>query len=330
MNITPPTASWRFCLAPMMRRTDTHFRHLVSLIAPNMRLYTEMLTPNAIIFGDRQKLLGFSGIQSPIALQLGGSDPKALLESAYIAIDRGYTEINLNCGCPSNRVQSGEFGASLMKKPETLNNCVRLLNSKLPTNIAVTVKTRLGVDDIYSYDYLRNFIKRLTESGVNIFYIHARKALLNGLSPRENREIPPLNYIWVHRLKDDFPNTTFVLNGGLNNLDQIAAQLTKIDGVMLGRHAYADPYSLMEFDSQLFANSSKQLSRSGIAALYIEYMQNQLTHNIPLKSMSQHMINLFHGQPNSKAWRQTLTSPSRGKEQNINDIITALKTVTAT
>ena len=330
MNVTPPMASWRFCLAPMMRRTDTHFRHLVSLLAPNMRLFTEMLTPNAIIFGDRQKLLDFSVIQSPIALQLGGSDPKALLESAYIAIDRGYTEINLNCGCPSSRVQSGEFGVSLMRKPETLNNCVRLLNKKLPTNIAVTVKTRLGVDDIYSYDYLRNFIKRLTENGVNIFYIHARKALLNGLSPRENREIPPLNYIWVYRLKDDFPNTTFVLNGGLNNLAQIKAQLTKIDGVMLGRHAYADPYSLMEFDSQLFANGSKQLSRSGIAALYIEYMQNQLTHNVPLKSMSQHMINLFRGQPNSKAWRQTLTMSSRGKEQNINDIITALKAVTAT
>ncbi len=323
MNITPPAAPWRFCLAPMMRRTDTHFRHLVSLIAPNMRLYTEMLTPNAIIFGDRQKLLGFSVIQSPIALQLGGSDPKTLLESAYIAIDRGYTEINLNCGCPSNRVQSGEFGVSLMKKPEVLNNCVRLLNSKLPTNIAVTIKTRLGIDDIYSYDYLRNFIKRLTD-------IHARKALLNGLSPRENREIPPLNYTWVHRLKDDFPNEIFVLNGGLNNLDQIKTQLTKIDGVMLGRHAYADPYSLMEFDSQLFTNGSKTLSRPGIASLYIEYMQNQLTHNISLKTMSQHMINLFHGQPNSKAWRQTLTMSSRGKEQNIDDIITALKTVTAT
>ena len=330
MNITPPTASWRFCLAPMMRRTDTHFRHLVSLIAPNMRLYTEMLTPNAIIFGDRQKLLGFSVIQSPIALQLGGSDPKALLESAYIAIDRGYTEINLNCGCPSNRVQSGEFGASLMKKPETLNNCVRLLNSKLPTNIAVTVKTRLGVDDTYSYDYLRNFIKRLTENGVNIFYIHARKALLNGLSPRENREIPPLNYIWVHRLKDDFPNTIFVLNGGLNSLDEIKTQLNKIDGVMLGRYAYTDPYSLMGFDSELFSSGSKQRSRAEVASLYIEYMQKQLAESTPLRNMSRHIINLFYGQPHSKTWRRALTMSSRGKEQNIHDIIKALEAVTAT
>ena len=330
MNTIPPTTSWRFCLAPMMRRTDTHFRHLVSLLAPNMRLYTEMLTPNAIIFGDRQKLLDFSVIQSPIALQLGGSDPKALLESAYIAIDRGYTEINLNCGCPSDRVQSGEFGASLMKNPETLNNCVRLLTSKLPKNIVVTVKTRLGIDDIYSYDYLKNFIKRLIDSGVNIFHIHARKALLKGLSPRQNREIPPLNYAWVHRLKDDFPNAIFVLNGGLNNLHQIKIQLTKIDGVMLGRHAYTDPYSLMEFDSQLFTNSSRQQSRSGIALRYIEYMQDQLVQNIPLKSMSQHIINLFHGQPNSKTWRQTLTMSSRGKEHNINDIIKALKSVSVT
>ena len=329
MNIIPPATPWRFCLAPMMRRTDSHFRHLISLLAPNMRLYTEMLTPNAIIFGDRHKLLDFSAIQSPIALQLGGSDPKALLESAYIAIDCGYTEINLNCGCPSNRVQSGEFGASLMKNPETLNNCVRLLTTKLPKNIAVTIKTRLGIDDIYSYDYLNNFIKRLIENGVNTFHIHARKALLKGLSPKENREVPPLNYDWVHRLKEDFPSTIFVLNGGLKNLDQIKTQLTKIDGVMLGRHAYADPYSLMEFDSQLFAKSSKQLSRSWIAELYIEYMQKQLTQNIPLRSMSRHIINLFHGQPKSKFWRKALTIQSRGKEPNINDIIVALKSVTA-
>lgn len=330
MNVIPPSAPWRFCLAPMMRRTDTHFRHLISLLAPNMRLYTEMLTPNAIIFGDRHKLLDFSLIQAPLALQLGGSDPKALLESAYIAIDRGYTEINLNCGCPSNRVQSGEFGASLMKNPETLNNCVRLLTSKLPENIAVTVKTRLGIDDIYSYEYLKNFIKRLIENGINIFHIHARKALLKGLSPKENREVPPLNYHWVHRLKDDFPDTIFVLNGGLSNLTQIKTQLTKIDGVMLGRHAYTDPYSLAEFDSQLFASSSQQLPRSDIATLYIEYMQKQLAHSIPLRSMSRHIVNLFHGQPNAKTWRQKLTRPSRGKEQNINDIIKALKSVTAT
>ena len=329
MNIIPPAMPWRFCLAPMMRRTDTHFRHLISLLAPNMRLYTEMLTPNAIIFGDRHKLLNFSVIQAPIALQLGGSDPKALLESAYIAIDYGYTEINLNCGCPSNRVQSGEFGASLMKNPETLNNCVRLLTSELPKNIAVTIKTRLGIDDIYSYDYLKNFIRRLIDNGVNTFHIHARKALLKGLSPKENREVPPLNYDWVYRLKADFPDTIFVLNGGLKNLAQIKTQLTKIDGVMLGRHAYTDPYSLMEFDSQLFTRSSKRMSRSRIAELYIEYMQKQLTQNIPLRSMSRHIINLFHGQPNSKTWRKALTMQSRGREQNMNDIVVALKSITA-
>jgi tRNA-dihydrouridine synthase A len=313
-----------------MRRTDTHFRHLVSLLAPNMRLYTEMLTPNAIIFGDRHKLLDFSAIQAPLALQLGGADPNTLLESALIAIDYGYSEINLNCGCPSNRVQSGQFGASLMKNPEVLNDCVRLLTSKLSKNIDVTVKTRLGIDNIYSYDYLKIFIERLIQNGVNVFHIHARKALLKGLSPKENREVPPLNYDWVHRLKDDFPNTIFVLNGGLNSLDEIKTQLNKIDGVMLGRYAYTDPYSLMEFDSELFSSGSKQRSRAEVASLYIEYMQKQLAESTPLRNMSRHIINLFYGQPHSKTWRRALTMSSRGKEQNIHDIIKALEAVTAT
>ena len=196
---------WQFCLAPMMQRTDKHFRHLISLIAPHMRLYTEMLTPNAIIFGNRDKLLEFSQNQTPLALQLGGSVPEQLLESAYIAVDYGYDEINLNCGCPSDRVQSGQFGACLMREPKVVSNCVSLLRSKLPKKVTVTVKTRLGIDNLYSYDYLRKFIIQLIESGVDVFHMHARKAILNGLSPKENREIPPLNYQWVYRLKKDFP-----------------------------------------------------------------------------------------------------------------------------
>jgi tRNA-dihydrouridine synthase A len=330
MSIISHIEPWRFCLAPMMRRTDTHFRHLISLLAPNMRLYTEMLTPNALIFGDRNKLLAFSTNQSPLALQLGGSDPKALLESAYIAIDYGYTEINLNCGCPSDRVQAGQFGASLMKKPKLISSCVRLLSQKLPKNIEVTVKTRLGIDNIYRYDYLKNFIERLIQNGVNIFHVHARKALLKGLSPKENREIPPLNYGWVHRLKDDFPDSIFVLNGGLTNLEQIKVQLDKIDGVMIGRHAYTEPYSLMEFNSELFTNSPKRLSRLEIATQYIHYMEQQLSEGVALSSMSRHAINLFHGEPNSKAWRQALTMPPRGKKLKINDIVGALESVAAT
>lgn len=322
------TSPWQFCLAPMMQRTDKHFRHLVSLIAPHMRLYTEMLTPNAIIFGNRDKLLEFSKNQSPLALQLGGSVPEHLLESAYIAVDYGYDEINLNCGCPSDRVQSGQFGACLMREPKIISNCVSLLRSKLPKNIAVTVKTRLGIDDIYSYEYLKRFIAQLIESGVNVFHMHARKALLQGLSPRENREIPPLNYQWVYRLKKDFPTKTFVLNGGLTDFSAITTHLKKVDGVMLGRHAYSDPYSLMEFDSKLFKTNSLPPSRSEIVKLYIQHMELELAKGVPLRNMSRHIINLFHAQPKSKTWRQALTVKPRNTTLNITTIARALKSVT--
>ena len=318
---------WRFCLAPMMQRTDKHFRHLISLLAPNMRLYTEMLTPNAIIHGDRESLLEFTENQSPLALQLGGAVPKQLLESAYIAIDRGYSEINLNCGCPSDRVQSAQFGACLILKPQIISDCVNLLRTKLPKSIEVTVKTRLGVDDIYSYTYLKNFIERLTQNGVTVFQIHARKALLKGLSPKENRKIPPLNYSWVHRLKEDFPTNTFVLNGGLATLDAITSQLKKVDGVMLGRHAYSDPYSLMEFDCQLFETISEPLSRTDIIRLYIQYMEQQLAKGASFKNMSRHLINLFHAQPYSKSWRQALTLKSPDDELGLTTIVRALESV---
>ncbi len=320
---------WKFCLAPMMKKTDRHFRYLISIIAPKMRLYTEMITPDAIIYGNRARFLGHSKNELPLALQLGGANPESILQSALLAVKAGFNEINLNCGCPSDRVQSGAFGAAMMKRPELVANCVATLHRELPQDIKVSVKTRLGVDDLYSYTYLHSFITRAVESGCRIFHIHARKALLAGLSPKENREIPPLNYNWVYRLKKDFPMCTMVINGGVNSVSQLAEHLRRVDGVMIGRHAYNNPFDLAHFENIIFdqdANTAT-LTRKEVVLQYLDYVDHRMSEGFQFKTMINHLINLYQGQPNAKAWRRYLSVNSGRKSASLETVFSALSLV---
>jgi tRNA-dihydrouridine synthase A len=320
---------WKFCLAPMMKKTDRHFRYLISIIAPKMRLYTEMITPNAIIHGNSARFLGHSKQELPLALQLGGADPESIVQSALLAVEAGFKEINLNCGCPSDRVQSGAFGAAMMKRPELVGDCVANLYRALPPDIRISVKTRLGVDDLYSYDYFHSFVAQVVESGCRVFHIHARKALLAGLSPKENREIPPLNYKWVYRLKKDFPMCTVVINGGVNSVCQLPEHLQRVDGVMIGRHAYRNPYDLSHFENIIFdqdANAAT-LTRKDIVLQYLYYVDNRLSEGFQFKTMINHLINLYQGQPNAKAWRRYLSVNSDRKSASLETVLSALSLV---
>jgi tRNA-dihydrouridine synthase A len=320
---------WRFCLAPMMKKTDRHFRYLVSIIAPKMRLYTEMITPNAIIHGNRARFLGHSREEQPLALQLGSADPLALLQSALLAVEAGFKEINLNCGCPSDRVQSGSFGAAMMKVPTVVAHCVSTLRAELPSNIQISVKTRLGVDDLYSYDYLHSFISQIHSSGCRVFHIHARQALLAGLSPKENREIPPLNHEWVYRIKKDFPMCTVVLNGGVNSACQLAGHLQHVDGVMIGRHAYNNPFDLAQFEKTIFdqETNAKALTRRDVVLKYLDYADKQISKGFQFKAMVGHLINMYQGQPNAKGWRRYLSVNSGQGKTSPETVLSALTLV---
>ena len=320
---------WKFCLAPMMNKTDRHFRYLIGIIAPKMRLYTEMITPNAIIHGNRARFLGHSKKELPLALQLGGADPESILQSALLAAQAGFKEINLNCGCPSDRVQSGAFGAAMMKRPELVANCVATLYRELPPDIQISVKTRLGVDDLYSYTYFHSFVSQAVESGCRVFHIHARKALLAGLSPKENREIPPLNYEWVYRLKKDFPMCTVVINGGVNSISQLPEHLRRVDGVMIGRHAYNNPFDLAQFENIIFDQgvSPANLTRKDVVLQYLDYVDNRMSEGFQFKTMINHLINLYQGQPNAKAWRRYLSVNSGQKSASLEMVLSALSLV---
>ena len=320
---------WKFCLAPMMKKTDRHFRYLISIIAPKMRLYTEMITPNAIIYGNRARFLGHSKQELPLALQLGGADPENIVQSALLAVEAGLKEINLNCGCPSDRVQSGAFGAAMMKRPKLVGDCVAALSRALPPDIRISVKTRLGVDDFYSYTYFHSFVAQAVESGCRIFHIHARKALLGGLSPKENREIPPLNYDWVYRLKKDFPMCTVVINGGVNSVTHLPEHLRRVDGVMIGRHAYNNPFDLTHFENIIFdrdANTAN-LTRKDVVLQYLDYVDHRLSEGFQFKTMINHLINLYQGQPNAKAWRRYLSTNSGQESASLETVFTALSLV---
>jgi tRNA-dihydrouridine synthase A len=253
---------WRLCVAPMMDWTDRHCRHFHRLLSPNARLYTEMVNAHAIRHGDRQRLMGFDVSEHPVALQLGGSDPQLLAEAARVGQDWGYDEINLNCGCPSDRVQAGRFGACLMREPALVADCVAAMRSAV--SVPVTVKCRIGVDDQDDDADLQHFIERVHEAGCSVFIVHARKAWLKGLSPKENRDVPPLNYPRVHRLRQDFPDITLVLNGGLNTVPACVEQVAALDGVMLGRAAYHEPWILAELEQALFDEGASMPDRMEI------------------------------------------------------------------
>lgn len=295
----------RFCIAPMMDCTDRHDRYFLRLFSANILLYSEMVTAQAVIHGDREYLLGFDSAEHPLALQLGGSDPKLLAEAARIGADFGYDEINLNVGCPSDRVKSGSFGACLMAEPDLVAQCVVAM--KQAVSIPVTVKHRTGIDERDSWDELKAFVQRQIDAGSDAMIVHARKAWLQGLSPKQNREVPPLHYDKVYRLKEEFPATEIVINGGIARLDDCVEHLRHVDGVMLGREPYANPYVLSRVDPVLFGEPGTAVDRIEILQRFYPYLENKLAQGMPLSKVVRHIIGLFHGQPNGKRWRRYLS-----------------------
>lgn len=294
-------------MAPMMEWTDRHCRHFHRLLAPDARLYTEMVVAQAAIHGDRERLLGYDASEHPLALQLGGSDPVLLARAARIGADFGYDEINLNCGCPSDRVRSGRFGACLMLEPTLVADCVAAMRAAVPAHVPVTVKCRLGVDEIDDEDSFRRFIDTVASAGCAVFVVHARKAWLSGLSPRENREIPPLDYDRVHRLKADRPQLTVVLNGGLRELADIEQALANLDGVMLGRAAYHEPYLLAGWQQALFARPASMPTRADVLARMRPYIAAHLAAGGELRHIGRHLLGLYQGEPGARAFRRTLS-----------------------
>ena len=313
MNLIDHTLS----VAPMMERTDRHCRYLLRLLAPNTRLYTEMITAAALVRGDRQVLLSHDASEHPLALQLGGSDPAELATAARYGQEAGYDEINLNVGCPSDRVQAGQFGAALMAAPERVAESVAAMADAV--RVPVTVKTRLGIDDQDNYEFLKAFVDAVVAAGCRTIIVHARKAWLSGLSPKENREVPPLDYARVYRLKRDYPQLEVIINGGIVSEEQTLAHLEQVDGVMLGRHAYQHPYWLATLDRRLFGDASMP-SREDVLAAYLPYLESELSRGTSLKSMTRHLMGLYAGQPGGRRWRRFLSELPHGEEG-----LTALK-----
>ena len=288
----------------MMDRTDRHFRYFMRQITRRTLLYTEMITAQAIHHGDRNKLLGFDPAEKPLALQLGGDDPQLLSECALIAEDMGYDEVNLNVGCPSNRVQSGNFGACLMSQPELVADCVAAMQSVV--NIPVTVKHRIGIDQCDRYEDMAQFVTTLAAAGCQRFTVHARKAWLQGLSPKDNRTIPPLRYDDVYRLKREHPSLWIEINGGIKTLDQARDHLHQVDAVMIGRAAYDTPYVFALADRDIYADDT-MLTRHQVVAAMLPYIARWTEQGTKLHSITRHMLQLFHGQPGSRAWKRHLT-----------------------
>jgi tRNA-dihydrouridine synthase A len=296
----------RFSVAPMMECTDRFYRYFARILTRRALLYTEMITTGAALHGDRARVLGFDAFEHPVALQLGGADPAAMADCARLAEALGYDEVNINCGCPSDRVQAGRFGACLMAEPETVAACVAAM--RRAAAIPVTVKTRIGIDARDSYEHLAAFVRRVAEAGCSVFAIHARKAWLQGLSPKENREIPPLSYATVYRLKADFPQLSIVLNGGMKSLDEAAAHAGpgKLDGVMIGRAAYETPYMLAEVDRRIFGEAGPAPTRAEAVRAYLPFAARMLGEGVPLGPIAKPLIPLFHGQPGGRLWRRHL------------------------
>jgi tRNA-dihydrouridine synthase A len=296
--------SHRFCVAPMMEWTDRHCRTFLRLISARAFLYTEMVTAEAVLHGDRAHVLGFNAAEHPVGLQLGGSDPNKLAEAARIGADFGYDEINLNIGCPSDRVQSGRFGACLMAEPDLVATCVKAMGEA--AQIPITVKCRIGIDDQDTEESLDRFIDAVAAADCGTFIVHARKAWLDGLSPKENRNVPPLDHNRVHRLKARRPDLKIVINGGIASLAEAQPHLVHVDGVMLGRAAYADPYLLTDVDWELYGLHEQPPTRAQVLDRFMAYAEDQLDRGVPLKAMTRHVLGLFHGQPRARAFRRHL------------------------
>ncbi|MFN7184318.1 MAG: tRNA dihydrouridine(20/20a) synthase DusA [Thermomonas haemolytica] len=306
VNASPaiPADRVRLSVAPMMDWTDTHCRAFHRVLAPHARLYSEMVHANAVIHGDRARLLAMDPSEHPVALQLGGSEPALLAQAAQIAVEAGFDEINLNCGCPSDRVQAGRFGACLMREPALVADSVAAMIAAVP-GVPVTVKCRLGVDDDHDWERFLSFIDTVAAAGCRSFIVHARNAWLQGLSPKENREVPPLRYDWAYRLKRERPGLQVVVNGGIADAAEATAHLAHVDGAMLGRAAYHTPYLLHQLDVQWFGGALR--SRAELLRAYRPYVEAQLARGVFLKHITRHLLGLFAGQPGGRAFRQVLS-----------------------
>jgi tRNA-dihydrouridine synthase A len=303
-------------IAPMMDWTDKHCRYFYRLISKNVQLYTEMITTKAILRGDKNRLLDFNAIENPLVLQLGGSDPKEMAACTLIAQDWGYDEVNINVGCPSDRVLSGSFGACLMKEPNLVAQCIESMTDKC--EIPVTVKHRIGIDDMESYDELSDFVFQISNKGCQHFIVHARKAWLKGLSPKENRTIPPLNYSWVYQLKKDFPSLKITINGGIESCEDVKKHLEFVDGVMMGRSIYHNPFLLREIDKTIFDENNNLIDREQILKKYMTYIEKHSQNGIPIRSMTRHILGIYHGEANAKLFRRLLSGKIVGLDQ-LND-----------
>ena len=296
----------------MMDWTDRHCRYFLRLLSRHTRLYTEMVNTGAILRGDAARHLRFDPSEHALALQLGGSEPQALAQSAAIGAEYGYDEINLNCGCPSDRVQEGRFGACLMAEPQRVAAAVAAMREAC--NIPVTVKCRIGIDDSEDYVFLRAFVETVAAAGCEVFVIHARKAWLSGLSPKENREIPPLRYEQVYRLKQEFPQLAIAINGGIRTLDDCEHHLRHVDGVMLGREAYENPYLLAQVDQRLFGDTQAPPTRAEAAMRLRPYVERELAGGTPLGQITRHILGLYKGQPGGRAFRRHLSEHAHRKQ----------------
>ena len=295
------------CIAPMMDHTDRHFRYLMRLLAPHAWLFSEMAVTGAILHGNADKFLEFDAEEHPVAMQLGGSDPEALAQCARIAENRGYDEINLNVGCPSSRVSAGRFGACLMKEPQHVAECVGAMQARV--GIPVSVKCRIGVDRQDSAEDLHRFIAAVAAAGCRIFYVHARKAVLSGLSPKQNRTVPPLNYERAWALKRDFPQLAVVVNGGIRSVDEAQRQLAHMDGIMIGRLAYEDPWTVRRIERALFPASDAPETPGEVLDAYLPYLERERRRGVPLARMTRHIAGLLHGCPGARNWRRLATRP---------------------
>jgi len=301
--------------------TDRHCRFFMRLLSPSAFLYTEMVTAAAIHHGDAERFLQFNEEEHPLALQLGGSEPSLMASATRKAANYGYDEININVGCPSDKVQSGQFGACLMATPDVVAECYRAMRNE--TDIPITVTTRIGIDDKDSYEFLNAFVERLAAEGCSKFLVHARIAILDGLSPKDNRTIPPLNYERVYRLKGDFPDLEIVINGGLENIAHVDAVLQQVDGAMIGRQAYHQPFFLAELE-QHFNRESSLPDRCDIVEQMLPYIENSLADGVPLARITRHMLGLFAGQPGARSWRRSISENAHREGAGSEVLINAL------
>ena len=312
-------------VAPMMDCTDKHEIYLLSLISKNIHLYTEMIVANAIIRGDRNKLLSFKKISNPVTLQIGGSNPAELAEACKISEDYGYKEINLNLGCPSKKVQKNKFGACLMQEPDLVGECIEAMTKS--TKLPITIKTRIGYNDVEDLEFLKKFIQTTKDAGSKKFIIHARKALLKKLSPKENLNIPPLKYNFVYKLKEHFKNDEIIINGGIKTTQDIKEHLKIVDGTMIGRAIYHSPYFLAEIEKEVFNNDNVP-TRSEVMESLIPYIQEQTSKGVQLNHIMRHAVGLFHGQNGSRTWKQYLSKNMCIRDadlQKVNHIMDQLK-----